>query len=324
MSTATISRPGPNLLRLQEQPTAPRRRVAWLGSSMFILMHVACLGVFLTAPNLLALTLCVVVYLLQMVGITAGYHRYFAHRSYKTGRVFQFALAWLGCSASQRGPLWWAAQHRHHHRTSDTPEDRHSPVSHSFWQSHIGWVLSPESDATDGQTVKDLSRNPELRWLDRNHWLPPLALAGLCSLLGGWGGLVWGFFVSSVLSHHATFLVNSVCHLWGRRRYATADASRNNLLVALLTLGEGWHNNHHHYQSRGHAAAPHPETMKMGCVVPRFTGAVVLDEGRWLLGASSPQSRVAWTLPRTRNCRPHPWGARRVDCSFFRCPPGPG
>jgi stearoyl-CoA desaturase (delta-9 desaturase) len=212
-------------------------------------MHVACLAVFLTDASALALALCGACYLLQMVGITAGYHRYFSHRAYKTSRAFQFVLACLGASAAQRGPLWWAAQHRHHHRTSDTAADLHSPVAHSLWRSHIGWVLSPDSDGPDGRTVKDLGRYPELRWLDRYHWAPPLVLAGLCLLGAGWAGLVWGFFVSSVLSHHATFTVNSICHLWGRRRYATRDASRNNLLVALITLGEGWHNNHHHYQS---------------------------------------------------------------------------
>ncbi|MHB8974475.1 MAG: acyl-CoA desaturase [Pirellulaceae bacterium] len=213
----------------------------------FGLMHVACLGAFVTGSNVSALTLCGVVYFLQMVGITVGYHRYFSHRTFKTSRAFQFALACLGCGASQRGPIWWAAHHRHHHRTSDTPEDLHSPVAHTFWQSHVGWVFSPQSDETNEQTVKDLVRYPELRWLDRYYWLPPLALAVLCFLVGGWAGLVWGFFVSSILSHHATFLVNSVCHLWGTRHYATSDASRNNLFVALVTLGEGWHNNHHHY-----------------------------------------------------------------------------
>ncbi len=212
-------------------------------------MHVACLAVFLTGVNVLALVLCGACYVLQIVGITAGYHRYFAHRSYKTSRGFQFVLALLGCSATQKGPLWWAAQHRHHHRTSDTPEDLHSPVTHSFWWSHIGWVLSPASDHMDGQTIRDLSRYPELRWLDRYHWVPPVLLAALCFLIGGWSGLVLGFFVSSILSHHATFSVNSICHLWGRRRYATDDRSRNNLFVALITFGEGWHNNHHHYQS---------------------------------------------------------------------------
>lgn len=250
MSTVPIS---PRRSCLPPLPAQPRRFPRGTGRLVsqvsFVLMHVACLAVFLTGVNALALSLCGAVYLLQMVGITAGYHRYFSHRSYQTSRVFQLVLAWLGCSASQRGPLWWAAQHRHHHRTSDTPTDLHSPVAHSLWQSHIGWVFSPDSDTTDVETVKDLARYPELRWLDRYHWVPPLALAGLCFLLGGWSGLVWGFLVSSVLSHHATFTVNSVCHLWGGRRYATADASRNNLLVALITLGEGWHNNHHHYQS---------------------------------------------------------------------------
>jgi stearoyl-CoA desaturase (delta-9 desaturase) len=141
------------------------------------------------------------------------------------------------------------AHHRRHHRYSDSPEDPHSPLSHGVWWSHVGWILAPDYAETNWQEVRDLSRYPELRWLDRNHWLPPLAVAGLCLLLGGWSGLVWGFLISTVLSYHATFAVNSLCHLFGRRRYATPDASRNNLLVALLTFGEGWHNNHHHYQS---------------------------------------------------------------------------
>lgn len=220
-----------------------------LKNSGFIFMHVACLGVFFTGVNVQDLALCGCVYLLQLVGITVGYHRYLSHRSFKTSRAFQFVLAWLGCSAVQKGPLWWAAHHRHHHRTSDTPEDLHSPISHSIYQAHVGWVFSRDSDDTDERTVKDLSRFSELRWLDRYHWGPPLAVGVLCFVAGGWSGLVRGFFVSSVLSHHATFLVNSACHLWGQRRYATADASRNNWFVALLTLGEGWHNNHHHYQS---------------------------------------------------------------------------
>lgn len=240
--------PGASRREWQDQPKL--KYYHRLGVAAFILMHVGCLAVFLTGTTALDLTLCVVCYLLQMVGITAGYHRYFSHRSFKTSRAFQFVLGWLGCTASQRGPLWWASRHRHHHRTSDTQEDRHSPVAHGFWWSHIGWVLSPESHEVDAENeVRDLSRFPELRWLERNHWVPPMALAGVCFLIGGWGGLVWGFLVSSILSHHATFLVNSVCHVWGSRRYETSDDSRNNLLVALLTLGEGWHNNHHHYQS---------------------------------------------------------------------------
>ncbi len=162
---------------------------------------------------------------------------------------FQFVLACLRCTALQKGPLWWASHHRHHHRHSDTPEDVHSPVTGGLWWSHVGWVFAPDWNECDLNAVHDLSRYPELRCLEYAHAAPAALLAGLCFAIGGWSGLVVGFFLSSVLSHHAVFLVNSVCHLWGRRRYATADASRNNVVVALLTLGEGWHNNHHHYQS---------------------------------------------------------------------------
>jgi len=230
-------------------PAARSRRISWTAMGIFGLLHVACLGVFLTSTNLLALILCVSCYLFQMAGITIGYHRYFAHRAFKTGRVFQFVLACIGCSAAQSGPGWWVARHRHHHRASDTEDDVHSPVAHGFWWSHIGWIFSKETNGIDREIVKDLNKFPELCWLDRNVWLPPLVLAVVCFLIGGWSGLVWGWVISTVLSHHATFSVNSICHLWGRRRYATGDESRNSFFVALITLGEGWHNNHHHYQS---------------------------------------------------------------------------
>lgn len=163
----------------------------WLGNSGFIFMHVACLGAFFTGVNVQDFALCGAVYLLQMVGVTVGYHRYLSHRSFKTSRVVQFVLAWLGCSAGQKGPLWWAAHHRHHHRTSDRPEDLHSPITHSIWQSHVGWVLSGESDDTEDLTVNDLSSFSELRWLDRYHWVAPLSLGILCLAAGGWSGLVW-------------------------------------------------------------------------------------------------------------------------------------
>lgn len=147
----------------------------------------------------------------------------------------------------QKGPLWWTAHHRAHHRHSDRALDPHSPRVRNFWWSHIGWVLSPQHVATDWRVVKDWLRFPELRWINRLHWLPGIGLAVLCWLIGGWSGLVWGFFVSTIFLFHATFFVNSLCHLFGRRRYRTTDDSRNNLFVALLTCGEGWHNNHHHY-----------------------------------------------------------------------------
>lgn len=249
MSTAALLEAPMGVPRHPQQSPRLARLPTWLVNVPFIALHAACLAVFFTNVDTLALVLCGVLYFVRMFGITAGYHRYFSHRAFKTSRPFQFLLAFLGTSALQKGPLWWAAHHRQHHRHADTSEDLHSPLTSSLWRSHIGWILARDYEATNWQAVRDWSRYPELRWLNRNHWIAGLVLAGLCWFIAGWGGLVWGFCVSTVLLFHATFMVNSVCHLFGRRRYATADGSRNNLLVALLTLGEGWHNNHHHYQS---------------------------------------------------------------------------
>jgi stearoyl-CoA desaturase (delta-9 desaturase) len=221
----------------------------WIKAAPFIVLHLALIAAFFVPVTPLALVLCGLTYFWRMFGITGGYHRYFAHRAYKTSRVFQFVLAWLGCSTLQKGPLWWAAHHRGHHRHSDTPSDPHSPHETSFWWSHVGWILSNEHVETPWEEIPDWSRYPELRWLDRFHWIPGIALAVLCFLVGGLSGLVWGFVVSTILVYHATFTINSLSHLFGSRRYATTDDSRNNLLLALITLGEGWHNNHHHYQS---------------------------------------------------------------------------
>ena len=230
-------------------PKSWRRVAAWAKNVPFIAMHLCCLALFFVSPSWVSLVLCGVLYFVRMFGITAGYHRYFSHRAFKTSRVFQFMLAFLGCTSMQKGPLWWASHHRGHHRHTDTLEDPHSPVVRTFWWSHIGWLLVPDYDETKMSAVHDWSSYPELRWLNRLQWLPGVLVAGLCWLIDGWSGVLWGFLLCTVLLFHATFLVNSVCHLWGSRRYATADASRNNWWVALFTLGEGWHNNHHHYQS---------------------------------------------------------------------------
>jgi stearoyl-CoA desaturase (delta-9 desaturase) len=215
----------------------------------FISLHLVCLAVLWTGIDTLSVTLCIVAYFVRMFGITAVYHRYFAHRSYKTSRITQFILAWIGCSALQKGPLWWAGHHRRHHRFSDTPDDPHSPLETSFWWSHIGWILAEEHNATPKNSIDDFQRYPELRLLDRFHWIPGIVLAVTFFLIGGWRSLVVGFFISTVLVYHATFAINSLSHLFGKRRYATSDDSRNNFLLAIVTLGEGWHNNHHHYQS---------------------------------------------------------------------------
>ncbi|MBI2394503.1 MAG: acyl-CoA desaturase [Deltaproteobacteria bacterium] len=186
-------------------------------------------------------------YLVRMFAITAGYHRYFAHRAFKTSRVFQFLLALIGTTATQKGPLWWAAIHRRHHRESDTPRDVHSPVQRGFWWSHMGWILANEHEEYEPSEVKDLWKYPELRWLDRWHVVPVLALLLGTLFIGGLRGLTWWYCVSTVLVMHGTFTINSLSHVWGHRRFATSDDSRNNPVLALITLGEGWHNNHHRY-----------------------------------------------------------------------------
>jgi stearoyl-CoA desaturase (Delta-9 desaturase) len=220
-----------------------------VGSLPFWLVHLACLLAFFTGVTWGALAVCLGLFWLRMFGVTAGYHRYFSHRSFKTGRSFQFVLALLGTLTVQKGVLWWAANHRRHHKYSDQPEDLHSPLQRGFWWSHLGWILAPDYDATDYARVPDLMKFPELRWLNDHYLLPPVALAVGLFLAGGMTWLVWGFFISTTVLWHATFTINSLSHVYGKRRYETTDTSRNNVWLALLTMGEGWHNNHHCYMN---------------------------------------------------------------------------
>ena len=223
-------------------------RIDWFASSPFIVIHLVALATPWLAPPTAGLVgLAVAAYVVRMFGITAGYHRYFAHRAYRTGRVFQFLLAFIGGTSAQKGALWWAAHHRDHHRDSDGPEDIHSPVQRGFWWSHVGWFLSTRYNATKLDRIKDLARYPELRFLDRYHAVPPALLAGGLFLAGGWPALLWGFFVSTAVLWHGTFMINSLAHVMGRQRYQTGDESRNSFALAIITLGEGWHNNHHFY-----------------------------------------------------------------------------
>ena len=215
----------------------------------FVLIHLSCVAAFWTGITWQAVAICITLYWLRMFGIGAGYHRYFSHRSYSTGRFFQFILAFLAQSSAQKSVLWWAAKHRHHHLHSDTQQDVHSPRHKGFVYSHLGWVFSRKHDATDLVKVADLASFPELRWLHKLEVMPAAVLAVLCFLIAGWSGLVIGFLWSTVLVYHATFCINSLAHVHGRKRYVTGDDSRNNWLLAFFTLGEGWHNNHHAYQS---------------------------------------------------------------------------
>jgi len=224
-------------------------RVRWLANIPFFGVHVAAVvGPILLGWSWTGLALALGLYVVRMFGVTAGYHRYFSHRSYKTSRAFQFALALLGASAAQKGPLWWAGHHRGHHKWSDTEADIHSVKQRGFWWSHVKWILVRKHKATDWDRIKDLAKYPELRWLNRYYLVPPVALAVALFALGGAWALVWGFLVSTTLLWHGTFCVNSLAHVVGRRRYETGDESRNSFIIALFTLGEGWHNNHHHYQ----------------------------------------------------------------------------
>ncbi|MEO8274707.1 MAG: fatty acid desaturase [Thermoanaerobaculia bacterium] len=216
----------------------------------FILVHLACFAAIWTGVHLRDLVLCLALYLVRMWAVTAGYHRYFSHRSYKMGRGFQFFVACLCQSTAQKGVLWWAAKHRHHHAHSDTEEDVHSPREQGFWFAHVGWIFARKRGEADYGYVPDFAKFPELVWLNAHSRqnLPALALAVACLAFGGWSALVVGFFWSTVLLFHGTFAINSLAHVMGSRRYPTGDDSRNNFWLALITLGEGWHNNHHYYQ----------------------------------------------------------------------------
>jgi stearoyl-CoA desaturase (delta-9 desaturase) len=224
-------------------------RINWIRSLPFLLIHLMLLLPLFTGVSVWMVLLCLASYYVRMFAVTAGYHRYFSHRSFKTGRIFQLVLAFLAQTSGQKGVLWWAALHRHHHLFSDTEEDIHSPARRGFWWAHVGWIVSSKYEQTRLDKIKDFARDPELRFLDRFHLLPLFAWAAAMWALFGIEGLVWGFGVSTVLLYHGTFAINSLAHVFGRRRYATGDDSRNSLLLALITMGEGWHNNHHRYQS---------------------------------------------------------------------------
>jgi stearoyl-CoA desaturase (delta-9 desaturase) len=234
--------------------------VDWTRCLPFVAMHLMCLGVLWVGWSPVAVAVAVALYVIRMFATTGFYHRYFSHRTFKTTRWGQFLFALLGACAVQRGPLWWAAHHRHHHRYSDQEKDRHSPARHGFLWSHMGWFTTRTNFSTNLRVVTDLAKFPELRFLDRFDVLVAVALAVFLYVLGavlahlaptlGTSGaqfLIWGFFISTVVLYHGTYTINSFAHRVGRKRYDTQDESGNSFILALITLGEGWHNNHHHY-----------------------------------------------------------------------------
>lgn len=228
---------------------AEEDRVDWVRCIPFIVLHAGCLGVIWVGAPLWCVAAAAILYVLRMFAVTGIYHRYFSHKTYKTSRLGQFLLALWGATAVQRGPLWWAYHHRHHHRHSDEEEDAHSPHIHGFWWSHIGWITSRRNFPTDYSQVRDLAKYPELVFLNRFDALVPALFAFALWLAGGWPLLVWGFFISTTALFHGTSCINSLAHLMGGRRFKTQDDSRNSFVLTLITLGEGWHNNHHRYQA---------------------------------------------------------------------------
>ncbi len=231
--------------------------IDWLRVVPFIAIHFIALTAIWIKFEWVLLAAALGFFALRMFAITGFYHRYFSHKTFKTSRLVQFLFAFIGATAAQRGPIWWASHHRRHHLNSDQKNDHHSPHVHHFLWSHMGWFLAKRNFLTDRRYVKDLIKFKELLWIDRFDWLPPLAFIVFLYFLGeylnsayqisGISMIIWGFFVSTVCVYHCTFAVNSIAHIWGKQRYQTKEKSKNNFLIALLTFGEGWHNNHHHF-----------------------------------------------------------------------------
>ena len=251
----------------QKRPLPRPSRVRFIHVAPFLIIHAVCLALPFVGVSWIAVGVAVALYWVRMFVITAFYHRYFSHRTFKTGRVVQAIAAVLGATTAQRGPLWWAAHHRHHHRHSDEEPDLHSPHQYGMLWSHFGWFNSDRGLKTNEKNIPDLLKYPELRFIEKYHMFGPFGLAGAMFALGwalevyapalgtnGWQMLVWGFGVSTTVLYHCTFTINSLAHTWGKRRFKTTDDSRNNFFLALITMGEGWHNNHHY----------HPGTARQG------------------------------------------------------------
>ena len=236
----------PNTATVQPEPPED---IIYPATVPFLLVHLAAFAAIWTGVTVEAVLVGVALYVIRMFAVTAGYHRYFSHRTFQTSRLGQFLLAFLAQTTAQRGVLWWASKHRHHHRYSDSPQDVHSPRHHGFWYSHVGWIFTKRHGSVDYSQVPDLAKYPELRFLDRHQYFPATVLGVAVWLWLGWPGLVVGFVWSTVALFHCTFFINSLAHQAGTQRYVTGDDSRNNWWLAVITLGEGWHNNHHAYQS---------------------------------------------------------------------------
>lgn len=219
--------------------------------AIFWIVQASALLVFVVPFSTGLILLWAVSHFLRAIGLTLAFHRYFAHRAFKMNRAAQFAWAFIGTAAMQKGPLWWAGHHVNHHKYADRDGDPHSPMVSGIYYAHIGWFLNDTKHdrlEANNPVVRDFSKYPEIRFLNTYFFVPPLLLALGMYLAGGFQWLVWGFCLPTVTLAHATFAINTVNHLFGTRRFDTIDESRNNVVTALFAVGEGWHNNHHRYQ----------------------------------------------------------------------------
>jgi stearoyl-CoA desaturase (delta-9 desaturase) len=213
--------------------------------TLFVAVHLALFAIPFVEFSWLSVLLFIVGTRIVGLGVTLGFHRYFSHRAFKTSRWFQFLIAVVGTASLQKGPFWWVIQHRLHHKHSDTANDPHSPVVKGWWHGHLGWLFARDLLPIDLGLVRDLTKYPELVWVDRLWWLPPAFLAAICYVIAGWSGVVYGYCLNVILVFHVTFAVNSFGHLFGARRFETSDGSRNSFVLGYLGMGDGWHNNHH-------------------------------------------------------------------------------
>lgn len=244
----------------QAAESSQEDKIDWARILPFVVLHISVIAVFWVGWSPISITFAVIFYVIRMFGITAFYHRYFSHKTFQTGRITQFIFAIIGASATQRGPLWWASNHRHHHVHSDKPTDIHSPKQTGFLWSHMGWFLSKKNFKTNFERIQDFAKYPELKWIDRFDVVIPLLFALSTFFLGfflnqffpnletsGWQMFVWAYIISTIFVFHGTFVINSLAHVIGKRRFKTRDESKNSFILALITFGEGWHNNHHKF-----------------------------------------------------------------------------
>jgi len=238
--------PATSALTATEPPRAISRSRTVAEILVALIPNLGLIAIPFVSPTAVSFALCAAVMLMCGFGVTVCHHRYFAHRSFKTSRWFQFVLGWWASATGQRGPLWWSAHHRRHHSHSDTEGDVHSPTAGGFLHAHLGWLFGKPAAAPDFRVMRDFAKFPELVWLDR-LWAVPFLLVGFaCYLIGGWAGVVYGFCLGCAIVLQITFSINSFAHLFGKQPHPTGDSSRNNWLLGVIGFGEGWHNNHHH------------------------------------------------------------------------------